>query len=72
MEFVEFLKTLDDPLKFYIHYSLKKIGLDLEGLEEEGALAAISKAVGPHIAEILYGMYLEARAAKKEILLVSA
>ncbi|MGC8994534.1 MAG: hypothetical protein ACP5J0_03955 [Pyrobaculum sp.] len=72
MEFVEFLKTLDDPLKFYLHYSLKKFGLDLEGLEKEGALEAISKAVGPHIAELLYGMYLEARSGRKSILLVSA
>ncbi|AAL63343.1 conserved within P. aerophilum [Pyrobaculum aerophilum str. IM2] len=71
MEFVEFLKTLEEPLQFFLQYRLRKMGLSIDDISNEEALEAISKAVGSHVAELLYTMYLEAKTNKREWLLVS-
>jgi hypothetical protein len=63
MKFKDFLNNLDDPLKFYLQYSLKKLGIALDDLKEE-AMQLLTAAVGSHIAEVLYEMYLEVK--KKE------
>jgi len=33
MRFKDFLNSLDDPLKFYLQYSLKRLGLTLDNVE---------------------------------------
>jgi hypothetical protein len=71
MRFKDFLKSLDDPLKFYLQYSLKRLGLTLDNLEEE-AMQVVAEAAGPHIAEVLYEMYLEVKQGKKKLVAVSA
>jgi hypothetical protein len=72
MRFKDFLKSLDDPLKFYLQYSLKRLGLTLDNLEEEEAMQVVAEAAGPHIAEVLYEMYLEVKQGKKKLVAVSA
>jgi len=71
MRFKDFLNSLDDPLKFYLQYSLKKLGLTLDNVEEE-AMQVVAEAAGPHIAEVLYEMYLEVKQSKKKLVAVSA
>ena len=71
MKFVEFLKTLEEPLQLFIQYRLRKIGFSVEDISDDGALEIISKAVGGHVAELLYTMYLEAKTNKRQRLLVS-
>ena len=71
MRFKDFLNSLDDPLKFYLQYSLKSLGLTLDNVEEE-AMQVVAEAAGPHIAEVLYGMYLEVKQGKKKLVAVSA
>ena len=65
MKFKDFLNNLDDPLKFYLHYSLKKLGIALDELNEEEAMQLLTAAVGSHIAEVLYEMYLEVKEDRK-------
>ncbi len=72
MRFKDFLNSLDDPLKFYLYYSLKKLGLTLDDVEEEKAMQAVAEAAGPHIAEVLYEMYLEVKQGKKKLVALSA
>ncbi len=72
MRFKDFLNSLDDPLKFYLHYSLKRLGLTLDDVEEEKAMQAVAEATGPHIAEVLYEMYLEVKQGKKKLVALSA
>lgn len=72
MSFVEFLKNVDGPLRFYLQYSLRKAGMDLENLREEEALRVIAKAAGGHVAEVFYAMYLESKQQSKLLALVSA
>jgi len=72
MRFKNFLNSLDDPLKFYLQYSLKKLGLTLDDVEEEEALEVVAEAAGPHIAEVLYEMYLEVKQGKKRLVALSA
>jgi len=72
MRFKDFLNSLDDPLKFYLQYSLKKLGLTLDDVEEEEALEVVAEAAGPHIAEVLYEMYLEVKQGKKRLVALSA
>ncbi len=71
MRFKDFLNSLDDPLKFSLQYSLKKLGLTLDNVEEE-AMQLVAKAAGPHIAEVLYEMYLEVKQGKKKLVAISA
>ncbi len=71
MRFKDFLNSLDDPLKFYLQYSLKRIGLTLDNVEEE-AMQVVAETAGPHIAEVLYEMYLEVKQSKKKLVAVSA
>jgi len=71
MRFKDFLNSLDDPLKFYLQYSLKRLGLTLDNIEEE-AMQVVAEAAGPHIAEVLYEMYLEVKQGKKKLVAVSA
>jgi hypothetical protein len=71
MRFKDFLNSLDDPLKFYLQYSLKRLGLTLDNVEEE-AMQVVAEAAGPHIAEVLYEMYLEVKQGKKKLVAVSA
>ena len=71
MRFKDFLNSLDDPLKFYLQYSLKRLGLTLDNVEEE-AMQVVAEAAGPHIAEILDEMYLEVKQGKKKLVAVSA
>jgi hypothetical protein len=72
MRFKDFLNSLDDPLKFYLQYSLKRLGLTLDNVDEEEAMQVVAKAAGPHIAEVLYEMYLEVKQGKKKLVAVSA
>jgi len=72
MSFKDFLNSLDDPLRFYLQYSLEKLGLTLDDAEEEEALEVVAEAAGPHIAEILYEMYLEVKQGKKRLVALSA
>jgi len=72
MRFKDFLKSLDDPLKFYLQYSLRRLGLTLDNVEEEEAMQVVAEAAGPHIAEVLYEMYLEVKQGKKKLVAVSA
>ena len=71
MRFKDFLNSLDDPLKFYLQHSLKRLGLTLDNVEEE-AMQVVAEAAGPHIAEVLYEMYLEVKQGKKKLVAVSA
>jgi len=72
MRFKDFLNSLDDPLKFYLQYNLKKLGLTLDDVEEEEAMQVVAEAAGPHIAEVLYEMYLEVKQGKKKLVTISA
>lgn len=72
MRFKDFLNSLDDPLKFYLQYSLKSLGLTLDNVDEEEAMQVVAEAAGPHIAEVLYEMYLEVKQGKKKLVAVSA
>lgn len=72
MRFKDFLNSLDDPLKSYLQYSLKRLGLTLDNVDEEGAMQVAAEAAGPHIAEVLYEMYLEVKQGKKKLVAVSA
>jgi hypothetical protein len=73
MEFKDFLNNLDDPLKFYLQYSLKKkLGIALDDLKEEEAMQLLTAAVGSHIAEVLYEMYLEVKEGRKKPIVISA
>ena len=72
MRFKDFLNSLDDSLKFYLQYSLKRLGLTLDNVEEEEAMQVVAEAAGPHIAEVLYEMYLEFKKGKKKLVAVSA
>jgi hypothetical protein len=72
MRFKDFLNSLDDPLKFYLQYSLKRLGLALDNVDEEEAMQVVAEAAGPHIAEVLYEMYLEVKQGKKKLVAVSA
>jgi hypothetical protein len=72
MRFKDFLNSLDDPLKFYLQYSLKRLGLTLDNVEEEEVMQVVAEAAGPHIAEVLYEMYLEVKQGKKKLVAVSA
>jgi hypothetical protein len=71
MRFKDFLNSLDDPLKSYLQYSLKRLDLTLDNVEEE-AMQVVAEAAGPHIAEVLYEMYLEVKQGKKKLVAVSA
>jgi hypothetical protein len=71
MRFKDFLNSLDDPLKLYLQYSLKRLGLTLDNVEEE-TMQVVAEAAGPHIAEVLYEMYLEVKQGKKKLVAVSA
>jgi predicted ribosome quality control (RQC) complex YloA/Tae2 family protein len=71
MKFRDFLNNLDDPLKFYLQYNLKKLGTALDELKEE-AMQLLTAAVGSHIAEVLYEMYLEVKKERKKLIAVSA
>jgi hypothetical protein len=68
MKFKEFLNNLDDPLKFYLQYSLKKLGIALDELKEEEVMQLLTVAVGSHIAETLYEMYLEVKEDRKKLI----
>jgi hypothetical protein len=72
MKFKDFLNNLDDPLKFYLQYSLKKLGIALDDLKEEEVMQLLTAAVGSHIAEVLYEMYLEVKEGKKKLIVISA
>jgi hypothetical protein len=72
MKFKDFLNNLDDPLKFYLQYSLKKLGIALDDLKEEEVMQFLTAAVGSHIAEILYDMYLEVKEDRKKLIAISA
>ncbi len=72
MRFKDFLNSLDNPLKYYLQYSLKRLGLTLDNVEEEEAMQVVAEAAGPHIAEVLYEMYLEVKQGKKKLVAVSA
>ena len=72
MKFRDFLNNLDDPLKFYLQYSLKKLGIALDDLKEEEAMRLLTAAVGSHIAEVLYEMYLEVKEGRKKLIAISA
>ncbi|NAZ33095.1 MAG: hypothetical protein GU356_02185 [Pyrobaculum sp.] len=72
MRFKDFLNSLDDPLKFYLQYSLKRLGLTLDNVDGEEAMQVVAEAAGPHIAEVLYEMYLEVKQGKKKLVAVSA
>jgi len=72
MRFKDFLNSLDDPLKFYLQYSLRRLGLTLDNVDEEEAMQVVAEAAGPHIAEVLYEMYLEVKQGKKKLVAVSA
>jgi len=72
MKFRDFLNTLDDPLKFYLQYSLKKLGIALDDLKEEEVMQLLTAAVGSHIAEVLYEMYLEVKEGRKKLIAISA
>jgi hypothetical protein len=72
MKFKDFLNNLDDPLKFYLQYSLKKLGIALDELNEEEAMQLLTAAVGSHIAEVLYEMYLEVKEGRKKLVAISA
>jgi len=72
MRFKDFLNSLDDPLRFYLQYSLKRLGFTLDNVEEEEAMQVVAEAAGPHIAEVLYEMYLEVKQGKKKLIAVSA
>lgn len=72
MRFKDFLNSLDDSLRFYLQYSLKRLGLTLDNVEEEEAMQVVGEAAGPHIAEVLYEMYLEVKQGKKKLVAVSA
>ncbi len=72
MRFKDFLNSLDDPLKFYLNYSLKKLGLTLDDVEEGKAMQVVAEAAGPHIAEVLYEMYLEVKQGKKKLVALGA
>ena len=71
MRFKDFLNSLDDSLRFYLQYSLKRLGLTLDNVQEE-AMQVAAEAAGPHIAEVLYEMYLEVKQGKKRLVAVSA
>jgi hypothetical protein len=72
MKFRDFLNNLDDPLKFYLQYSLKKLGIALDDLKEEEVMQLLTAAVGSHIAEVLYEMYLEVKEERKKLIAISA
>jgi hypothetical protein len=72
MRFKDFLNSLDDPLKFYLQYSLKRLGLTLDNVDQEEAMQVVAETAGPHIAEVLYEMYLEVKQGKKKLVAVSA
>jgi len=72
MRFKDFLNSIDDPLKFYLQYSLRRLGLTLDNVEEEEAMQVVAEAAGPHIAEVLYEMYLEVKQGKKKLVAISA
>jgi len=73
MKFRDFLNTLDDPLKFYLQYSLKKkLGIALDDLKEEEAMQLLTAAVGSHIAEVLNEMYLETKESRQKLVAISA
>ena len=72
MKFRDFLNNLDDPLKFYLQYSLKKLGIALDDLKEEEVMQLLTAAVGSHIAEVLYEMYLEVKEGRKKLIAISA
>jgi len=71
MRFKDYLNSLDDPHKSYLQYSLKRLDLTLDNVEEE-AMQVVAEAAGPHIAEVLYEMYLEVKQSKKKLVAVSA
>jgi hypothetical protein len=48
MKFRDFLNNLDDPLKFYLQYNLKKLGIALDDLKEEEIMQLLTAAVGSH------------------------
>ena len=72
MKFRDFLNNLDDPLKFYLQYSFKKLGIALDELKEEEVMQLLTAAVGSHIAEVLYEMYLEVKEDRKKLVAISA
>jgi hypothetical protein len=72
MKFRDFLNNLDDPLKFYLQYSLKKLGIALDDLKEEEVMQLLTAAVGSHVAEVLYEMYLEVKEDRKKLIVISA
>jgi hypothetical protein len=72
MKFRDFLNNLDDPLKFYLQYSLKKLGIALDDLKEEEVMQLLTAAVGSHIAEVLNEMYLETKEDRKKLIAISA
>jgi len=59
MQFKEFLRQLEPPLSYYISYAMKKRGYALDDVEEDKAMELLVKAMGPHVAEVLYSTYLE-------------
>jgi len=73
MQFKEFLLQLEPPLSYYISYTMRKRGYALEDVEEDKAMELLVKAVGPHVAEVLYSMYLESLRGRKraEALVIS-
>ncbi|MEZ0318670.1 MAG: hypothetical protein ABWK05_01565 [Pyrobaculum sp.] len=70
MQFKEFINTVNEPLRYYIYYSVKKLGKTLDEVREEELMQVLTNALGGHVAEVLYAMYLEKRV--KKTVLVSA
>ncbi|ACB39209.1 hypothetical protein [Pyrobaculum neutrophilum] len=61
MSLKRFIQSLDPTISCFLIYRLRRAGYDLEELDEERLFEAVARAAGPHIAEVLYTMYLSAR-----------
>jgi hypothetical protein len=56
---------------FIFNTALKKLGIALDDLKEE-VMHLLTAAVGSHITEVLYEMYLEVKEDRKKLIAISA
>jgi len=69
VKFKDFIAELDPPVVYYIKYALRRRGIDLD--KDELALDALADAVGPHVAEVLYTLYIEASRGRRKLTLLA-
>lgn len=71
VKFKDFIAGLDPPVVYYIKYALRRRGIDLDQVVDELAIDALAEAVGPHVAEVLYTLYIEASRGRRMLTLLA-